>query len=134
MRGGGQLIEVSELPPPVGSWQHYDFDPRAKWPWTAWDRVAEGTYLVSAGATYQTGKGYGANTHALTEAELPAHRHDLYWYEYKRAYEAAGAAVAHFDSSGDKGQQTTRTLSTGAGAPHNNMPQSIAVPLWHRTS
>ena len=58
-RGGG-VISVPDLPPPVGAWQHYDFDPRARWPWTAWERHAEGTYLVSAGSTYQPGKGYGA--------------------------------------------------------------------------
>lgn len=30
---------------------------------------------------------------------------------------------------------TVHGLATsGAGKPHNNMPQSMAVPLWHRTS
>ena len=128
------MISVPDLPPPVGAWQHYDFDPRERWPWTTWERHAEGTYLVSAGATYQAGKGYGANTHALTADEAAPHRHDLYWYEYMRSFGGSNTAVvAHFDPSGDKGHKTTRTLSAGAGKPHNNMPQSIAVPLWHRT-
>ncbi len=117
---------MPELPPPVGTWQHYDFDPRAKWPWTAWDRHAEGTYLVSAGGTYQAGKGYGANTHAITEAES----------SWKRAKdESSGWCLM----KGNEGFVNRVVVAQGSdapytGKPHNNMPQSIAVPLWHRTA
>lgn len=115
----------------MGTWQHYDFDPRQKWPWTTWERHAEGTYLVSAGATYQAGKSYGENTHTLTIDEMPAHTHEVRWNEYGRAYQENGAVVTHLYNLGTKRNQTELA---GGSKPHNNMPLSIAVPLWHRIS
>lgn len=125
-------MSMPDLPPPVGSWQHYDFDPNELWPWTTWNRATEGTYLVSAGGTYQAGRAYGANSHTLTVAELPSHNHvgDGTW-----VCVGSGGAVDGMNAYWGTGNiKLLHDSNRGGGQAHNNMPQSIAVPLWHRTA
>jgi len=40
-----------------------------------WTKIAAGTCLVSAGTGFTNGSTYGANTKAITVANLPAHKH-----------------------------------------------------------
>lgn len=42
-----------------------------------WELLSEGVVLLSAGGSYLAGTQYGADTHALTEAEIPSHTHTV---------------------------------------------------------
>lgn len=117
-------------PFPVGSWLHCEHDPNSEWPGTSWTRWDEGTYLVSSGTTYKDLSNYGENEHVLTVAEMPTHTHVGYgnW-----ACVASGPAVDGMAASWGTGNiATIHDTLQGGGAAHNNMPRSVAVPLWRR--
>lgn len=63
----------------------------------------------------------GAETHTLTEAEMPAHTHSL-------GVNAAGSGI---ESGGEFG--TGSSGSTGGGGAHNNMQPSLAVNFIIKT-
>lgn len=42
-----------------------------------WERIGEGTALISAGTNYTAGSSYGANTKTITADNLPEHTHSL---------------------------------------------------------
>lgn len=52
------------------------------------------------------------------------------------AYAIVSTTSRRFAQAGDEGSllaSVEALASTGGSKPHNNMPQSIAMPLWHRT-
>lgn len=118
-------------PHPVGTYLHCTFDPNAEWVGTTWVKQAQGNYLVSAGSTYVSGGSYGSNTHTLTVGEMPSHRHRPN-VQYRTVSAPTGNDVDGLCSPG-YGYDADYYEATGGGMPHNNMPQSIAAPLWVRT-
>ena len=84
MVGNGLSIDASGLLSlvfdsiyPVGSVYSSvssSFNPNTSFGGT-WEKIAEGTALISAGDTYSVGNQYGSNTANLVVANLPAHSH-----------------------------------------------------------
>lgn len=136
LKAGGGFVDY--CPHPVGTWLHCEFGPNSKWPGTSWTRYGEGTYLVSSGATYKNLSNYGSNKHVLTINEMPSHNHGIKSEENNQ--------YAGFWTSNTSGGNLWRVLSnapeapgrglcampTGGSSAHNNMPYSVAVPLWRR--
>lgn len=121
---------VDYCPHPVGTWLHCEFDPNGKWPGTSWTRYGEGTYLVSSGATYKDLSNYGENAHVLTVSEMPPHTHtgDGDW-----ACVGSGGAVDGMAAWWGTGNiAMVHDTWQGGGRAHNNIPYSVAVPLWRR--
>ena len=82
----------------------------------------------------------GAKTHALTEAEGPAHTHNQQYktgtagsYTNYYAVPTGGVTTAAF---GDTTMAPTNviTQSSGSGTAHNNIQPSIVVRMWKRTA
>lgn len=108
-----------------------------------WERYAQGRVLVgydegdaSFNAQDKTG---GAKTHALTEAELPAHRHRIgiagggdavrvdRWIEDPSSDNLVGGNTSAYARS-------VENSSVGGGQAHNNLQPYITVFMWKRTA
>ena len=100
-----------------------------------WERFAEGRTLVGFSTNaadpdnYKTmGNEFGANTHTLTVAELPSHKHGI----------TGGAgdegSANHPDSTAQSISATTYTDDAGGDQPHNNIQPSIVAGCWLRTA
>lgn len=114
-----------EAAPPVGTYMYSKTNPANKWTGTTWTQIAEGNFLIAAGSKYKSGESYGSNEVTLTVDQIPAHTHTV----------SSGSS----DTAGNAGVKTTtastgteKTSSTGGGKAHNNIPLSIAAPLWRR--
>lgn len=51
-----------------------DTNPNTQFPWMTWVKVGGGQALISAGDTYKAKNSYGANSKAISIAQLPRHR------------------------------------------------------------
>lgn len=113
-----------------------------------WERIAQGRFLIGAGANaanttdywgsyaagsenFPAGEMGGEVTHALTVDEMPPHTHSerLEWSNTKAwgltgTGEGANAVV----------DQGSVTGATGGGKPHNNLPPYLVVFMWKRVS
>lgn len=123
--------------PPVGTYIYSINNPATIYKGTTWAQQGQGNFLIAAGSTYKTGSSYGSNTHTLTESQIPAHAHlggdYLVWNSNGNlTANNAGPGKGDFGSGAFGARQWTN--NTGGGQPHNNIPQSIAVPLWKRTA
>lgn len=61
------FIDIPDIPPsapssssypPIGSYMYCDSNPESAYPGTKWERMREGTILMSSGSTYPTGSTY----------------------------------------------------------------------------
>lgn len=120
-------------PFPVGTCIFCTYDPNAVWPGTTWHRHGEGHYLVSAGDTYKVNNTYGSNTHVLTIDEMPSHHHQLLAVEDGGNVATWGLGVAYSVAAQQQVAGRRNRKYRRRGAAHNNMPLSVAVPLWERT-
>ena len=79
-----------------------------------------GKFVVGAGDAYTPADTGGADTHTLSEAEMPAHDHDFQgWSSYAAGGpEGGGQTTSHV---------TLTTASTGGGAAHENRPPYYAL-------
>jgi microcystin-dependent protein len=68
----------------------------------------------------------GAETHTLSSAEMPSHRHDIQ-RSNSAATSVAADASAHYRISADSGATITTTQNTGGGGAHNNMQPTIVL-------
>lgn len=125
-----------------------------------WVRFAEGRTLVGYSSTTANGDQYrimgnefGANTHKLTVAESPKHKHSVTAYhEYDRPQDtdpdgyfainglaSSSNTVTHSSTELDNSKMmrdgTGNSLgSIGSDQPHNNIQPSIVVAYWLRTA
>lgn len=131
-----------DIVPNVGTWLYADYDPNSKWPGTKWEKVAEGTFLISAGSKYEKGKSYGSNDVTLTVDQIPSHRHledmSLLQWTSDDGSGPGNVSATNNPTAGNFGsgqyRHATYTSYVGGSKSHTNIPKSIAVPLWHRTA
>lgn len=100
-----------------------------------WEQI-RGKFLLAEGDTHVAGSTGGEETHALTNAELPAHNHNTS-IGIKSLYvdrDAAPDILAGglLTTSGFSGFMDYTTGNTGNGNAHNNMPPYLAVYVWKR--
>ena len=108
---------------------------------TTWVEFGEGRMLLGENSSHANGSTGGAETHTLTTAEMPVHKHiwcgddqlningmnnDISEYGGAFSYDASS------DASGDGNYYNTS--NTGSGDAHNNMPPYITVYMWKRTA
>ena len=111
-----------------------------------WARI-ENAFLWGVGSSASIGATGGEQTHTLSEAEMPRHKHDRIRY-------TSGSSWTIGDNSGLNGTQTDtysmrfnqgtgvtstaishwETNSVGNTAAHNNMPPYVQVSIWRRTA
>lgn len=85
------------------------------------NRVPMGWNALADLAGYTNGSLWGAATHVLVEAEIPAHIHGQ-----PRGTAAGGGSATQPPGSTSVG--TANTTSTGGGLAHNNMQPTIVLP------
>lgn len=128
------ISEIMEsMIPDVGTWMFAEFDPNDKYPDTTWEQVADGTFLMASGDIHETGNEYGSNEVTLTIEQLPSHSHKID-IPLSNTYTSTSGATFSISRMASSNTRIPYTESTGGSKPHNNIPQSIAIPLWHRVS
>jgi hypothetical protein len=108
-----------------------------------WERIKD-RFLLSAGDTYSAGSTGGAAKHTLTIDEMPVHYHDgitvdEFYSTHRMAYTnqdhvgTGSSAYWTMDAYTVPTSKSARTVETGGGTAHNNMPPYLAVYMWKRT-
>lgn len=113
-----------------------DFDPNRLYRHQIWERYAKGRTLVGVNendADFSAAdKSGGEKTHALTDKEMPKHKHTIV------GYSSSGNDYSHSDASLSFSYNTTMqgwsgyTVSAGEGTAHNNMQPYVTVYYWRR--
>ena len=91
----------------------------------------QGRFLLGRSASYGNGSTGGASTVAISEAQMPYHRHDQYVTANN------GSDGVRFDYDADSNTSTYYQCQGGArgsGSTHDNMPPYLAVYMWKRTA
>lgn len=125
---------------PIGSlyWSTVSTSPATLFGGT-WTQIKD-QFILAAGDTYTAGNTGGEATHTLTTTELPAHSHTA---RIAVAAGTAGSSSYYFNHSGSTGSAVTdnsvwsssiKTLDTGSGNAHNNMPPYLVAYCWKRTA
>ena len=102
-------------------------------------------FLLGAGSSYSNGATGGAATHTLTEAQMPSHYHDgittdgllgTHRMNYRNGDAPSGSNSAYWciENTTTPNTHSARTVPTGGGAAHNNMPPYLVVYMWKRTA
>lgn len=89
--------------------------------------------LSNSGYVFGAGGMGGAYRHTLTDNEMPAHSHAIFYPN------ASGEATDYigFPSVGSKNTwwaEASRTGNSGSSIAHNNMPPYLTVYIWRRIS
>lgn len=112
--------------------------------WVALEGVVLGGISDDGGSPFNVAAGtiIGADTHTLTESQIPAHSH-----QQRAAF--AGQGIRGFTSStsaggagsgksfttasqGGSGDENLETLNKGGGQSHNNIQRTLVGYLWER--
>ena len=110
---------------------------------TQWQRIADGRTLIASDASHPVGWAGGEATHALTEAEMPSHNHNVQQSGSDGAIHMLmgkdgtypGENYLSFGTSVKPFAESTILISyTGGNAAHNNMQPSLAVCRWKRVA
>lgn len=133
--GETSLAALGNLFYPVGSYYFNDSDntnPGTLLGFGTWVAVEEEVLVgIKAGGTFDTLGTVleGEETHALTEAELASHDHNI---NAKQAGAVGtNALLTHADTGSPA--QDVNTDNTGSGTAHNNIQPSRVVYMWRRT-
>lgn len=117
-----------------------------------WEQI-QGRFLLGQGSGYSAGTVGGEANHALSDSEMPSHRH---WItsairddgngsgvgvnsQYYGLWADAGSYSAD-DSWGNYGRYSAWAGGNGSGqahrdvVAHNNMPPYLVVYIWKRTA
>lgn len=113
-----------------------------------WQRIAQGRFLIGAGANtanttdywgqyaagsenFPAGEMGGEPTHKLTVDEIPAHTHEVrLGWSNSTAWGLTGTGTGA-NAVVDQG---TTTKAAGGGKAHNNMPPYLVCYMWRRVS
>lgn len=97
-----------------------------------WERIKD-QFLLAAGDKYAAGKTGGEATHTLTENEIPAHRHSI-WFPNAGGEQSAAIGYPEAGSKNTWYAEASKTAGAGGGEAHNNMPPYLSVYVWKRTA
>lgn len=112
---------------PVGSIVlRYDHTSPASLYGGSWTRISS-RFLYATGSTGTIGATGGSSTHTLTQAQIPAHSHNI----SVSGGSLSGAGVLVAANAGWFGGYIS---SVGGGDAHNNNPAFINVSAWRRTA
>lgn len=95
-----------------------------------WTQIKD-TFLLACGDTYTNAATGGEATHTLTEAEMPAHKHQ---FRMDNAGSATLGSALNDSNIGGQGGVYAETSTVGSDTAHNNMPPYLAVYMWKRTA
>ena len=104
-----------------------------------WERIKD-KFILAAGDTYAAGKTGGEASHALTVAEMPAHRHEgididnLYCFGWENG-SLTGVNFKNFYGGTYWGNNVQNRLTSGyagGSTAHNNMPPYLTAYIWKR--
>ena len=90
-------------------------------------------FVLGAGNSYAVAATGGEETHTLTVAEMPAHKHSVMEYSGQSGVSGANAYSAHINSN-TNGASSDGTTFTGDSGAHNNMPPYYALVYIMRTA
>ena len=134
------LSEIINIMCPVGTYYEtsdLNFDPNVMWGGT-WELENDGTVLVSkssvSGSKFNVNLGtvVGEETHTLTVAEMPSHKHSISYIK-SNITPLTDAGVSGYNGN-NQGIGSTSVDSTGGGKAHNIIQPSKIVNRWHRTA
>ena len=94
-----------------------------------WEQIKD-KFLLACGSTYSNGQTGGEATHKLTVDEIPAHNHSE--IRMQASYGSGGDRIAI--GTQYSGYTFNKSVNTGGGQAHNNMPPYYAVYMWKRTA
>ena len=121
---------------PVGSyyWNANSTNPATLFGVGTWEQVTN-KFIFSAGGTYSSGSTGGEETHTLTTAEMPTHRHKITDSTYRYIYTTeSDQSVGFAAGDGRLRSLTFNTQTQGGNGSHNNMPPYIVAYCWRRTA
>lgn len=112
-----------------------------------WEQI-QGRFLLGQGSGYSAGTVGGEANHALSDREMPSHRHIVsilakgysgWGSDGLNNYEYSTTSWANPPGYGGNHDNTTHvtmgvTSNTGDTAAHNNMPPYLVVYIWKRTA
>lgn len=106
-----------------------------------WERI-KGRFIWGVDDNETVGVTGGEKTHALTVAELAAHRHGkIYYADSGKTFGLADTGTSptsawalEYAGADNHPGDSLNTGETGGGEPHNNMPPYYAVYLWRKTA
>ena len=131
---------INNLIYPIGTYYEtsdLNFDPNVTWGGT-WELDEDGTVLVSkssaTGSKFNVDLGtvVGEETHTLTVAEMPSHKHSISYIK-SNITPLTDAGVSGYNGN-NQGIGSTSVDSTGGGKEHNIIQPSKIVNRWHRTA
>nr|DAM44134.1 MAG TPA: baseplate protein [Caudoviricetes sp.] len=96
-----------------------------------WERIKD-QFLLAAGDKYAAGKTGGEATHTLTENEIPAHRHSI-WFPNAGGEQSAAIGYPEAGSKNTWYAEASKTAGAGGGAAHKNMPPDLTVLVLEGT-
>ena len=107
-----------------------------------WTRIINtetgaGVFLYGCTEAGVIGEFGGEATHTLTVDEIPSHTHDV----RHSVNSGTGGSDPYLYSSGGitqayvtSGRNAIKSVATGGGAAHNNIPPFVKVSIWRRTA
>ena len=100
-----------------------------------WTQLTD-RFLVGAGSTYAVGATGGANTVALTVAQMPSHNHTISNVVHEGVSANGQYGNYPFRMRADMAPNwgANNTDYTGSGSAHENRPPYLAVYMWRRTA
>ena len=102
-----------------------------------WNQI-EDRFLLAAGPTYTAGSTGGEAEHTLTELEMPAHDHEFNRHQLWKNEQVPPSTTSTSNGYGISWTTlpiyTDKTIATGGGESHNNMPPYLTVYMWQRIS
>ena len=125
------LSSVLDLIYPVGSIyiSFLSANPGVKWVGTTWVADAVDRAVVGAGGARTGGDEFGSDTHTLTTAEIPSHRHGYVAYSG-----TSGSNNGPLRDASASGAATYQTNHEGGDGAHSSVQASEAFYVWRRTA
>lgn len=126
---------IGEMTHPIGSLYFNatdDTNPGTLLGFGTWEAFGAGRVLVgknTSGTFATAGATGGAETHTLTEAQMPSHTHTAGGYT-----DVVGGSNYYVNVVGVNKYGSSNTGSAGSSQAHNNLQPYIVVYVWKRTA